>query len=185
MPDIREERMALISVLAGRAPNGYLGRTAVMKLLYFLQTLRGVPLDYRFSLHSYGPFDSDVLADLAAAESLGAVESTVTEYRGGYSYRISPGPIADWLQRRNEEFLGVYEEAVRWVLERFGPRSSADLELLSTIVFVDRESLTNGEDLTLRTLAEIVHDVKPHFTRDQIIGFASALRDEGLLEAAA
>ena len=184
MPDLREERMALISVLAGGAPHGYLGRTAVMKLLFFLQVLRGVPLDYRFSLYSYGPFDSDVLADLATAESLGALESTVAEYRGGYSYRIAPGPNAKWLQDRNEESLDEYDNDISWVLERFGSYSSAHLELLSTIVFVDREAASSGEDLSLRDLAEIVHEVKPHFTRDQIIEFAGTLLDEGLLAAA-
>jgi hypothetical protein len=34
-----------------------------MKCLYFLQTVRRVPLGYHFGLYIDGPFDSDVLSD--------------------------------------------------------------------------------------------------------------------------
>lgn len=139
MTDLHEERMALISVLAKHSPRRYIGRTAVMKFLYFLQTLRDVSLGYRFSLYSYGPFDSDVLADLATAESLEAVDSRVVEYHGGYSYQITPGSNAEWLQDRTREFLDRCEPDVDWVIRNFGSFSSAELELVSTIIYVDRE----------------------------------------------
>src|SRR5262249_12172233 len=54
-------RLATIVALVERSSGKSLGRTAVMKLLYFLSALRGVQLGYRFTLYSYGPFDSEVL----------------------------------------------------------------------------------------------------------------------------
>ena len=65
-------RLALISTLAERTTGKPLGRTALIKLCFFLQTMRSVPLGYHFTLYSYGPFDPDVLADLNSAEALGA-----------------------------------------------------------------------------------------------------------------
>jgi hypothetical protein len=185
MADLNEERMALISVLTEHSPQGHIGRTAVMKLLYFLQTLRDVPLGYRFSLYSYGPFDSDVLADLSNAESLGVVNSEVIQFPGGYGYEIRPGRNAEWLRARSAKFLRQYESEVDWVIDKFGMLNSGQLELVSTIIYVYREAtLENGEP-SLGEIAETVKEIKPHFSIDQIMEFAVQLRDDGLLEAAA
>ena len=70
-------RIATLVAIAERRPG--LGRTALMKICYLLQTLGDVPLGYHFTLYSYGPFDSDVLADLASAEVLGGVSSRVVQ----------------------------------------------------------------------------------------------------------
>jgi hypothetical protein len=43
-------RIALITRLVEKVPG--LGRTALMKYCYFLQTLRRVPLGYSFTLYS-------------------------------------------------------------------------------------------------------------------------------------
>ena len=69
-------RLSLIPVLAENHPAHHIGRTALMKYMYFLQTLRAVPLGYNFSMYSYGPFDSDVLADLSTAEAMNLVSSS-------------------------------------------------------------------------------------------------------------
>lgn len=185
MTDLRESRMALISVLANLSPQKCLGRTAVMKLLYFLQTVRNVPLGYRFTLYSYGPFDSDVLADLENAETLGVVDSTVVPYSGGYGYQIKVGAGARWLQNRSLRFLKKYERDVRWVVRKFGSLSTAQLELVSTVIFVDRELSENQEELSADAVAEIVKEIKPHFSIDQIVNHMDWLRDEELLEAVA
>ncbi|HXQ26483.1 MAG TPA: hypothetical protein VN822_08775 [Candidatus Acidoferrales bacterium] len=116
MTDLHEERMALISILAERSPKGSVGRTGVMKFLYFLQTLRDVPLEYRFTLYSYGPFDAEVLSDLANAEALEVVNSTIIQFSGGYGYEIRPGRNAKWLQERSAEFLSQRATITRHTL---------------------------------------------------------------------
>lgn len=185
MTDLHEERMALISVLAEHLPKGSIGRTGVMKLLYFLQTLRGVPLNYRFTLYSYGPFDAEVLSDLADAEALSVVDSTIIQFSGGYGYLIKPGRNAKWLQEKSAGFLEQHKQDVDWVIDEFGTLTSGHLELVSTIVYVDQESASNNEELSLDEIAELVKEIKPHFSTDQIMEFAVQLRDEGLLAAAA
>lgn len=185
MTDLHEDRMALISVLAANSPKGSVGRTAVMKFLYFLQTLRGVPLGYRFTLYSYGPFDSDVLADLANAEAFGAVDSTIIQFSGGYGYQIKPGQNAPWLQERSAGFLRQYEQDMDWVISEFGTLTSGQLELVSTIVYVDQEAASNSEELPLDRIVEIVQEIKPHFSTEQITDFATQLDDQGMLTAIA
>ena len=45
-------RLAVLATLVKRAPQ-LPGRTAMMKFAYLLQTLRDVPLGYRFRLYTY------------------------------------------------------------------------------------------------------------------------------------
>ncbi len=184
MSDLHDARLALIPFLAGNTSSGHIGRTALMKYMYFLQTLRHVPLGYRFTLYSYGPFDSEVLADLASAETLGAVESEAVLYPGGYGYQIRPGNKANWLQRRAADFLKRNKLNVRWVTERFGSFTSAQLELVSTIIYADREAAHKKEKLQLKDIVHRVHEIKPHFSNAKILSYAEALKQDRLLTVA-
>lgn len=182
MTDQQENRLAIIPALVENSPHKQLGRTALMKSMYFLQVLRGVPLGYRFSLYSYGPFDSNVLYDLSVAESLGGVVSKTALYSGGYGYEITVGGKAKWLKGRAEKFVDKYEKDVRWVMHNFGGFTSSQLELVSTIVYVDREAAASGRKLSMQHLARRVHEIKPHFNEQEIIGFAENLVKDKLLQ---
>lgn len=178
-----EARLALIPVLAEKSPGGKIGRTALMKYMYLLQTLRDIPLGYRFTLYSYGPFDAEVLADLGNAQTLNAVESQPVFYPGGYGYRITPGANAEWLYKTAEKFLVKYESDVEWVTDKFGSLTSSQLELVSTVIYVDREAAQRREKLKLTDLANRVHEIKPHFDETQILSFAEGLAKDRLLKA--
>jgi uncharacterized protein len=175
-------RAAVIAALAEKYPSGRFGRTAVMKLFYFLQTLRRVPLGYHFTLYSYGPFDSNVLSDLDYAEELGAISSEVVPYASGaYGYRISPTNRAAALKDKAADFLRQYADDLDWVIGEFGSMSSAELELASTIVYADREVLRRGSRQTMAELVRRVSDVKPHFTQAQIERMAGQFAEKRLL----
>ena len=178
---LRDERLAVIADLSARAPDGVLGRTAIMKLCYFLQVLKGVPLGYRFTLYSYGPFDSDVLSDLGTAESLGAVNSVIDYYPGGYGYKIQKAAGNEAVVSLGSHFLDRYRASIDWVLSEFGSLKSADLELQSTIIFVDREADRKSKELELTRLASQVHDIKPHFSESSILENAIRLYEKGIL----
>ncbi len=185
MSDMNEFRRALIPVLASRSKGGYLGRTALMKYMYLLQTVRGIPLGYRFTLYSYGPFDSDVLVDLSVAEAFEAVESELELYSGGYGYRIHPAHHAKWLEKRAEKLLKKYDRDVDWVIKNFGAFSSAELELVGTIIYVDREASGSKKRLGLDQVAKLVNEVKPHFSTDKVLKYARQLASERILQASA
>jgi len=183
MTEQQEKRLAMIPTLVENSPNQQIGRTALMKYMYFLQTLRQVPLGYRFTLYSYGPFDSTVLADLSVAESLRAVTSKINLYSGGYGYEISTDEKSNWLKKRAEKFVSRHEKDVRWVLKKFGKLNSAHLELVSTIIYVDREAMERGKKLSLQSLSRQVHEIKPHFNEADIVHFAEGLAKDKLLDA--
>jgi uncharacterized protein len=176
------QRIALIAHLIDKAPAGF-GRTALMKCLYFLQTVRRVPLGYHFRLYTYGPFDSDVLSDLSLAERLGLVESRLSQFSGGYRYELHGGGAPRGRFEEPHSFPDRYEEDIDWVVRLFGGRSARDLENASTLVFIDRSVAEKGDRITIGELARKVHDVKPHLAMPQIEEEARSLREQGLFAA--
>lgn len=185
MNEINKARLALLTVLAERAPAGHIGRTALMKYMYFLQTLRGVPLGYNFSMYSYGPFDSDVLADLSSGEMLNIVDISAVQFSGGYGYRIVPGLRASSAKRNAAQFLTDHGEDIDWLFSVFGRLNSAELELTSTIVYVDREFSKEKQHASISEIAARVNEIKPHFTREQVGGFVEELLSRDVLRSVA
>src|SRR5260370_21838815 len=178
------DRIALIADLGARAPTKP-GRTALMKCMYFLKVLKQVPLPYNFGLYTYGPFDSNVLDDIQYAEALGAVESTLVEYPKATRYEYQRGPKLEEVEKQASEFLHRHKKSVDWVLSEFGDRSAIDLEMASTLVYVDRAISEKKARATIADLARKVHEVKPHLALDKIVREARTLKDKGLLQAAA
>lgn len=160
--------VAAVAAVAAAAPNGFVGRTALMKCCYLLQTLYQVPLGYRFTLYSYGPFAKEVLTDLAEAEVMGLVEETVVQYPSSYGFQIrcpagslGKGEGQDW-------FSQEYGEKVRAVMQEFGGRTAADLELLSTVVFAYKESAADSVPVCRGHLEEMVAKIKPKFAGAEV-----------------
>jgi hypothetical protein len=152
-----------------------------MKYMYFLQIVRGVPLGYNFSMYSYGPFDSDVLADLSSAETLHIVDVSPVEFAGGYGYRIKAGAQAESAKRNATQFLTDHRKDIDWLISVFGNFNSAELELTSTIVYVDREFEEKGQNGSASDIAARVNEIKPHFTTEQVRGFVGHLIRHGVL----
>ena len=182
--DSKLDRVALIAHLVARAPTR-LGRTALMKCMFFLKAVRHVPLPYSFGLYTYGPFDSDVLDDLQYAEALGAVEGMLVEYKRARGYEYQRGPKLEEIERQSHEFLSCYEQSIDWVLKEFGNRSAIELEMASTIVYIDLVTHGKKGGTTIASLTRKVHEIKPHLSLGTIENEARALKERGLIEAAA
>jgi uncharacterized protein len=176
-------RLALISALAERMKErkNDFGRTALMKFAYLLQTIKNVPLDYNFTLYSYGPFDSAVLSDLAYAVSLEAVDEKTVIYPSSYGYKIQPGPDADCIKQKASLFLDTYAPQIDWVVDEFGDNGAGELELISTILYADREAAQNGAKSSIEEIASLVNKIKPHFSVPQVEYKARDLQSRGFL----
>ena len=183
MSEVFRARLSLIPALAEQHPAGHIGRTALMKYMYFLQTLRGVPLGYQFSMYSYGPFDSDVLSDLSCAEALKMVTASPIQFPGGYGYQIRPGAEAKTIEELNSSFLAKYKSDIDWILAEFGELDSANLELTSTIIYVDREFADAKEPTVVTDIERRVSDIKPHFSGSHIQRMVERLLRKGLLSS--
>ena len=152
-----------------------------MKILFFLQESRGVPLNYQFSLYSYGPFDSDVLSDISSAERLNVLKSTTIYYPSGIGYEYSRGTGADSIEDLAEEFVEAHQGDINWALEHFSRKTAAELELLSTILYIAKYQ----NPRTVDKLIEQVELAKPHFTHDQVRGGFDELVGLNVLRAQA
>jgi len=160
-----------------------LGRTQVMKLLYLVQSLKQVPLSYRFTLYTYGPFDSELLEDLGYAESLGAITSRVEFHAMGYQYFFSLGPAAARVRQSAQQFLEQNAAAFDWVVSEFGRRTASELETITILVYVDRGAAERHEELSQAEIVKKVLEIKPHVSRPKTEAEAQALRQKGLLAA--
>ena len=178
-----ELRLAAISALVKHAAPHPLGRTAVMKLVYFLQVLHKVPLGYDFRIYTYGPYDSQVLEDLKVAELKGAVRSAAVGYSMGTGYSITPGSEADAVVARSQSILDFMPQIMA-VINDFGNRSATDLEMASTLVFVDRAETTSGRNMSIAEAVQKVREMKPRLEPNRISEEAGSLKARGYIAAA-
>lgn len=177
------KRIAVVTKLAKMKPG--LGRTALMKYMYLLQTLKSVPLGYRFQLYAYGPYDSTVLNDLGTAEAWGAVEEKVVPNASGYGYDIRPSSKAEELLEISKEFLKEHQEAIKWVIDNFSRYGAAGMELIGTMVWADREAKRANESRNTEDLVKLVLEIKPRFSMEQAQNIADKLKELGVLVATA
>ena len=115
---------------------GYLGRTAVQKIVYFLQVL-DVPMLYRFELFHYGPFCQNILGDLEwlIADEVICDRSTDP---GKYS-KYMPGPACDELLIKHAAKLKEYQDTVKSTVKALLPLRPDHLELIATLDYAFRE----------------------------------------------
>ncbi len=176
-----ETRVAILAQMVKAAPRQGLGRTQIMKFFYFLQELKGVPLGYDFRIFNFGPFDSEVLSDLSSACGHDTVVEETVLYSRGYGYKITPGANADKASQSFENSNAEIVRKIEEVIKEFGVYSASELELLSTILFVDSEFSQSGFCVTHSELTTRVQQIKPHFTEVMILGRVNEMNKKGWL----
>jgi uncharacterized protein len=177
-------RLAVLAKLVKQAPQKP-GRTALMKFAYLLQTVRNVPLGYHFELYNYGPYDSSVLSDLSQAETLKAIKSQTVNYASGSGYEYSPNEKGyTTLCGQVAAQIAPHEANIKWVLDEFGSESASRLELISTIVFAEREMRRKNQPRSKAELCQRVKRIKPHFTETTIADTVGELSGKELISVA-
>lgn len=161
-------RLAVLAMLVKNAPKSP-GRTALMKFAYLLQTVRGVPLGYDFELYTYGPYDVSVLSDLSQAITFEAIKSQTVYFSSGYGYEYSANEsgLADVCKDAGEDLEKVLAD-IEWVLDEFGSDTASRLELVSTVIFAEREMRRKRQTPAKDVLCKAVKGIKPYFTEDVI-----------------
>lgn len=170
------KRYALIAELVSRLEkiSPQLGKTALQKLVYLLQEIYGIEAGYDFELYTYGPYTSRLLQDLDQVEALEGVKvSLVASALGGYS--ISPGEKNKELRKKADKFLSSekVKAGIDRLIKEFGNLWAKDLELRSTIVYAVRNNSVLYE---YNELAELVHEIKPKFSKAEIESVVNELK---------
>ncbi|MDR0863263.1 MAG: hypothetical protein LBN30_10955 [Oscillospiraceae bacterium] len=135
-----------------------IGKTGIMKCVYFLQNVYDIDLGYRFSMYTYGPFDSDVMGAINAAVDDEYIESKTFHYPNGTGYQFSPLP-----KSVESEIASVCSVPLEELKKNFGKYDAKQWELAATIVYLSQLN-EDGDD----ALVEMVHKLKPHFSLDNI-----------------
>jgi uncharacterized protein len=124
------------AVQVSQNQSGYLGRSAIQKIVYFLQVLN-VPMRYRFDVSHYGPFCSTILGD---AEWLMADEVIADSSPDPKKYsKYTPGTACDELISMHAGQLKEYEDAVKSTVTALLPLKPDHLELIATLDYSFRE----------------------------------------------
>lgn len=173
--DIPWERYALIIDLAKRVKpvNPQFGKTALQKLVFFLQEVYQVNCGYNFEFYTYGPYDSQLLSDLDLVEHWGYVTvKRINDTLGGY--QIRPTEAADSIVHKDKAVKFLDDKKTRQALEdlveTYGSMSARDLELRATIVYVahsikKKRELANANKMEIN---RIVLKLKPKFTAEEV-----------------
>jgi len=164
MSDLLLKRIGLLAEIASQK-NGKqvrLGKTAMQKLLYLLQEAYHVPLDYRFSLYTYGPYDSQVMNDLDYADAIGAL---AIHYDDKAGYNIEPGKQVDMIEPYRAEMMNEHGDTINRLTKDFGDLNARDLELRSTLFYIASEK---DNVKTRHELAERLKSIKPKYTDHDI-----------------
>ncbi len=181
------KRYTLIPELAKRLEgvSPQFGKTALQKLVYFLEAIYGIDCGYDFSLHSYGPFDSTLLGDLDLVAHWGCVSVTNTTGTLG-GYRIEPTDQVDLVREKGKEFLDDprTRAALDDLVDKYGRMTARDLELRATTVYVDRSLRAKGEPHDKKTVCHCVGQVKPKFSAEEIERAVVELDERGHIELA-
>ncbi|MCL1883664.1 MAG: Panacea domain-containing protein [Defluviitaleaceae bacterium] len=128
-----------IKTLKGENP----GKKALQKLV-FLMVEKGIPLNYEFGIHFYGPYCDSLsmeINSLRAYDVVNIVES-------GYSHKIN---VNDSIEILPSGLTDEHIQAVDDVIIKFKNMSPSDLELLTTAIYAynhledkSKESVTAG-----------------------------------------
>lgn len=170
MSDNSWQAYGLIAHLAQRLGEQHaLGKTKLQKMVYLLEKLKNVSVGYDFSFYTYGPFSSDLAADLDYVNTLGGVQ---VSYEPAINmYEIAPGPNATRLTEKSQAFLAENRAAIDEILEHFGARQAKELELLATLVYVAQSGRYDDAALVGK-----VHELKPKFNHGEILAALTELR---------
>ena len=161
--------------LEGKSPQ--FGRTVFVKLAYLLQEVYQVPLGYRFSLYTYGPYSTEVLADLDRARLRGQVNVDYIGQDAGFV--ITKGPRAGQ-PGPDHESLNLFEGEIDSLIECFGQYNARSLELRTTIAYVWKMLKVSGRADESNVVGAILQ-LKPQFKDSEIKAAISELKENGLL----
>jgi uncharacterized protein YwgA len=154
------------------------GKTKLQKLVFLLSELEDVSLDYKFHFYNYGPFSNALASDIGYLGEIGMLKVRFNSSDG--AFHIEPGSEIDDLIARGKQFLEQRKDRVEKVTEKFGTKTAAELELLTTIVYVAKRDAKYAKGDESRLLS-VTKALKPKFSEAEIEKAAALLRKEGYL----
>lgn len=141
--------------------NPGMGKTAVMKTIFMLQQVKHIDLGCEFSIYTYGPYSADVMEDIDELVSDGFLSSNIYFCNNyiGYELSATESGIRTVPALKNEEIV-----ALKDILDFVRGKSAKELELYSTIIYIEDWYLKNRKANDMVAIIKKVHELKPHFS---------------------
>jgi len=157
----RLAKAAVLVKLVGamRDQGSWCGETHIQKATFFLQRLAEVPLEFDFVLYKYGPYSFSLNDELTAHRADQFLDFTVRDPRYGPSYEW--GELAVKLLQDFPNTIRRYDPRIQFIAEQLGDSGVADLERLSTALYVKCADESHGMS---RKMAKHVVKLKPHIS---------------------
>jgi len=158
-------RAAVLTRLVGelRAYGSWCGGWHIQKAVYLLQDLLGVPADYLFVFYKHGPISFALSDELTAlrGDRLLALEPQAPPYGPRYART----PLSDRLEEEYKPTVDAFQNHLRYVARVIGDRTVAQLERLTTALYVTKQ--TNlGHDDSVQSRAECIRRLNPHILQE-------------------
>ena len=155
MNDTQREALILDFVRRLKVGGSWCGETHIQKSTYFLQEFMNVPLGLNYIFYKHGPFSFDLNDQLTALRGNGLVEQRSHPPYGPHLHASSTAqPYLDNFPKT----IGSFESAMDFVVRKLASKNVAELERLSTALYIRLEKPTADD----RALAEEMHQLKPH-----------------------
>jgi len=141
---------------------GFVGRTAVQKIMYFLKAL-DVPMKYKFRLHHYGPYSDDLRDDvdcLIADEVIRDESTNRDKFSKFVPSEQSEIPVGSY----QSDFV-KYKSVIQAVSQALAKLSPEQLEVLMTLDYLYRverakDPQSNIRERVLDRFMELKGDLK-------------------------
>jgi uncharacterized protein len=167
-----DKNQIILAAVAGEMKESgcSLGRTKFQKIVFLLSELYDVKTTYKFRFYTYGPFSNGLAGDIDYLAKIDILDS-VFHLSDGF-YAIEPGEKFDKPHLVTSLDSKIIED-IRTVVKDFGSKNASQLELMSTIVFVNRFDERGSDEKLLKdkTLA-----LKPKFTLPDVDTAIQSLR---------
>ena len=174
------KRLAVISKIVTKDEN--LGKTALMKYIYLLQQVYKVPIGYDYEIYTYGPYSPEVTGDINLAADFDVIKLTYSSKHTGYEMQKTTQ--TEYFIAREKDFIDNHGDSISDVIRMFGGKTTKELELSTTIIYLYCTHLYNKRDTSIGEVSKKVRAIKPHFSTEVIETEYRNLESLGILAKA-
>ena len=151
-----QKASVLLSLIDNLKKGGsWCGETHIQKATFFLQGLLKVPLDYDYVLYKYGPYSFELDAELTELQADNLLR--LMPQPPPYGPSLVPGSESNLIREKFPKTTAKYLPQVQFVAETLAGKRAAELERLSTALFVHIEFGGKKE-----ARAKYLMELKPH-----------------------
>lgn len=149
----------LVKKLGEKYSNKQVGKTIIQKLIFlFLREINKdqTNLNYDFSLHHYGPFSSELAADLNFTENIDFIR---VEWRSSLGYFLKVGEDISF----ERHLTSNEKEKLNQIALKYGNFDVKELSILATALYIK-----DNFNTPTKNIPEIVRKLKADYSIEQI-----------------